>query len=262
MKLLRLSRCLLAASLALAIVAIATQQASASLVLSGNTHPRDTNNINNAQGVVAYAVYQKVGSTYGDAAVDAIVAGWTNGVAGVYVYLYAALNNGASAITANTVSVVSTDVLNFGASNMQFDQSVAANNLFTPISAGSDNDSRNDTNKVPVIIAGGVAPLGTANGPNHGVANNGSNLATSYIDPFTAASTLTPGLTSAIWGYTSNISPLNSANTSIVGTGSANGLVPIASTIPEPATVAMFATAIPFGLLYLKRRAAKAAPTV
>ncbi len=257
MQLLRLSRCLRAAGLALVIVAVGTTQASAALVLSGNTHPFDTAPVvpPPVNGAVAFAVYQKVGGTYGDSTVDTFVA--TAGVGGAYAYVFDLINLGSSRIVNWNFGYDQTALVTSGTTaGTTFSTLAPANNLFiVPPSVGGPTDSAH------------LNPLPSGGGPTPAYASGGI---TPFVSVFSGGAytalfigtDLAPGAISSIVFYTSNIAPTNFTGTGIQSLPSSNaqGTIPLASPIPEPATVAMFATAIPFGILYLKRR--KAASTV
>jgi len=249
----------------LVIAVFGTTQASAALVLSGNTHPRDTApppNTVPTDGIVAFAVYQNVGGTYGDPTIDAFVASMT-GVAGTYAYIFDLENIGATPINTWGIGINAGAVTSFGGAVGTFNGILnpVTTNLFTPATSGSPTDPINITGVVPVYGPGGQVPTPTV--PNGGVQFLGLSLQMNFAPPPFGNGTLSPGSTSVLMGYTSNIAPTNLTGTSInAGASSATGTIPLASPVPEPATVAMLATAIPFGLLYLKRRASKAAPTV
>ena len=257
MQFLRLTRYLRAASLALVIAAIGTSQASAGLVLSGNTHPLDTSppvNTTPREAVVAYAVYQSVGGTYGNAFVDTFVASMT-GTAGVFAYIFDVQNVGTVNILTFGVGVDTASVLTFGgasAAGTRF-ETTGPPNMFSPSTSGAATAPRNDHGRTPTYTNSG-AQLPTPTSPDGGAQNGGDSLNFSFS---AANGFLKPGGVSVLLGYTSNFAPNSSFGTSVSGGGSsATGTVPGASPLPEPATVAMFATAIPFGLLYLKRRKA------
>jgi hypothetical protein len=241
MKLLRISRYLRVASLALVIAAIGTTQASAGLVLAGNTHPFDTVPVSppSANGIVAFAVYSGGPGNYGDATVNAIV----DGGGGNYAYLFALQNIGASSISTWTVNVDPSAIVTFG--NTSGTGTTFTNPSFTiPPSTGGPTDPMHLGGPTPAYTGGGVGFIS-------------ANLGVSFLQIFTFPA-LAPGQTSAIVWYTSNFAPASSTATGIqtVTSSNAQGTIPLASPLPEPATVAMFATAIPFGLLYLKRRKA------
>ena len=264
MQILRLSRCLRAAGLALVIAALWTTQASAALVLSGNTHPLDTApppNTISTNGVVAFAVYQSVGGTYGNATIDAFVATGMTGSAGSYAYIFDLKNLGTTGINTWGVGIDPTAVTSFGGATGTFNGILnpVFTNMFSPAGPGSATDPINITGVTPILAAGGQVP--SPNTPNGGVAFLGLSLQMNFAPSPFGNGILAPGATSVLLGYTSNIAPTNLTGTSInAGASSATGTIPLASPVPEPATVAMLATAIPFGILYLKRR--KAASTV
>ena len=260
MQFLRLTRYLRAASLAFVIAAIGTSQASAGLVLSGNTHPLDTlppANTQPAEAVVGYAVYQRVGGTYGNATVDSFVASMM-GTAGNFAYIFDVQNQGTTNIGNFGIGIDPTAVMTFGGASAlgtRFDTS-STPNIFSPSISGAATAPRNDTGVIPTYTTGGQVP--TPLTPFGGAVNLGSSLNFFFVPAASGGNgSLLPGGVSVLLGYTSNFAPTNSFGTSVqAGASSATGTIPGASPLPEPATVAMFATAIPFGLLYLKRRKA------
>lgn len=248
---LRLTRWLRAAIPALAMSVLMASPVSAGFVTSGNTHP-DHLSSGTPGGIVAVAVYQLVAGSFGtgSAALEAKVGTW--GAPGEYLYLYSTLSTSTVgpppfAITGTGINVfgIGGDVVTFGETNST---GLVFGNLFAPALPGTDQAAYNSLGVLPTFITpGGLTPITTV------------FASSNALTAFTLAPALAPGLTTNIWGYTSSYAPIPIGLGIQAGT-TADGFTLGGSQIPEPATVAMFATAIPFGLLYLKRR--KAAQTV
>ena len=253
MKRLGLTRWLKAAIPALALAVFGASPASATFVTSGNTSPSHLGT-GTPGAVVAYAVYSMSGGSFGtgNLALEAAVASW--GAPGQYLYLYSAKNTGVVDITGNGVVVfgIGGDVKSFGQTNVT---GLVFGNLYSPANAGSDMSPWNPLGVTPTFTTAGATQAVSF------VTPSSSALTALYIGPVGGPllGTLAPGSTSILWGYTSDYAPVPTSVGVQAGT-TADGTVLAGSAVPEPATVAMFATAIPFGLLYLKRR--KAATTV
>ncbi len=235
--------------MAMAVIAVAAigGEARAGFILSGNTHPGIGFSGGTNSAVVAFAVYQLSGGSYG---VDPSGASAVNSVFGntaQYLYLFSAFNDGGSVpITDNSVSILAANRITVGQLNAG--SGLVFGNLYSPAGSATSVSPENVLNVNPTFAAGGT-PIFSIN-----------TLPFSLDAQYAVGTWLPTGGTSVVWGYTSNLAPIV-GTTGIIDHGTAaTGSVPEASAVPEPSTVIMALMAVPAGLaLYRRRRSARVA---
>ena len=244
--------------------------AEASLVVGGNTRPRNATGPGQ-DGSVSFAVFDTSGGAVGDtfgtgfAGFDAFfAAGVGSGVfdaGAAFLYLYQVVNDGTSAlnIRRNTVdlngnpssaltswgSFVTGGALGFfdGAA-VGVGNPLGTNGVFVlspPASAAPADASGALVGSIITALGAGTFVLPTSV----------DNLAGTFESNY-AAGSLIGGTRSILVGFTSNLS-WRYANSGVIDGVSTNGTV--ASLVPAPPSIVMLLTLLPFGLVgYFRRR--------
>jgi hypothetical protein len=230
-----------------ALFSLWLQPADAAFLAGGNTFP-STPPLESpgVDGHVNFAVFTNTGGAdpfgLGDAAFYA-AAPWLDTTA-AYLYLYQTVNDGGnpSAITSNTVDVVTAFVTSFGsAPGVGFNLTPPVDGIETLTSPGGPwvgigtAAPADPSPMFPALTPVGTAPDGSVIAPGGvGLSPPDTILAVFFPAPLAA------GSQSAVWGYTSNRGPIVSSTLLVDGVSSAQGTVLVAG-LPEPASLAVWA---------------------